>query len=317
MGWFAMVRATLHEVRGGRKPSLDASRAPPDHLRGVSIRFANVRGRASLLVGDGVVDVERASGGRFAADPMAAVASWSEFADWAAGLRLGEAQGPLIEADLGAPVPRPRSVFAIGLNYREHAREAGLELPKQPMVFTKFPGCLAGPRGDIVCHSERVDWEVELVVVIGRGGRGIAERDALAHVAGYTVGQDVSDRRLQFADVPPQFSLGKSIDGYGPLGPAVVSLDAFADPNDLALTCDVSGERMQDGRTSDMVFGVPALVAYLSRWCSLAPGDLIFTGTPAGVGSTRDPRRYLEAGDEVVSTIEGIGTLRNRCIAPT
>jgi len=283
----------------------------------VSVRFANVRGRASLLVGDGVVDVERASGGRFAADPMAAFARWSEFVDWAAGRRAGDAGGPLLETDSGPPVPRPRSVFAIGLNYRDHAREAGLELPKQPMVFTKFPGCLAGPQGDIVCHSERVDWEVELVVVIGRGGRGIAERDALAHVAGYTVGQDVSDRRLQFADVPPQFSLGKSIDGYGPIGPAVVSLDAFADPNDLALTCDVSGERMQDGRTSDMVFGVPALVAYLSRWCSLAPGDLIFTGTPAGVGSTRDPRRYLAPGDEVVSTIEGIGTLRNRCIAPT
>jgi len=248
---------------------------------------------------------------------MAALSRWSEFADWAAGRRPGEAQGALVDADLGPPVPRPRSVFAIGLNYRDHAREAGLELPKQPMVFTKFPGCLAGPRGDIVCHSERVDWEVELVVVIGRGGRGIAARDALAHVAGYTVGQDVSDRRLQFADAPAQFSLGKSIDGYGPIGPALVSLDAFADPNDLALTCDVSGERMQDGRTSDMVFGVPALVAYLSRWCTLAPGDLIFTGTPAGVGSTRNPRRYLAPGDEVVSTIENIGTLRNRCVAAT
>jgi len=239
MGWFAMVPATLHEANGGRKPSLDADRASPDHSRRVSVRVANVRGRASLVVGDGVVDVERASGGRFAADPMAVLARWSEFADWAAGRRPGDAQGPLVEADIGPPVPRPRSVFAIGLNYRDHAREAGLELPKQPMVFTKFPGCLAGPCGDIVCHSERVDWEVELVVVIGRGGRGIAEGQALAHVAGYTVGQDVSDRRLQFSDVPPQFSLGKSIDGYGPLGPAVVSLDAFADPNDLSLTCDV------------------------------------------------------------------------------
>ena len=297
--------------------ALDARHAFLRSSRRVSVRLANLRGRASLLVGDGLVDVERASSGRFGSDPMAALADWSPFAEWAAGRRAGDAQGPLVEADLGPPVPRPRSVFAIGLNYRDHAKEAGLDLPKQPMVFTKFPGCLAGPRGDIVCHSERVDWEVELVVVVGRGGRGIAERDALAHVAGYTVGQDVSDRRLQFADTPPQFSLGKSIDGYGPIGPAVVSLDAFADPNDLALTCDGSGERMQDGRTSDMVFGVPALVAYLSRWCTLAPGDLIFTGTPAGVGSTRNPRRYLSAGDEVVSTIEGIGTLHNRCVAPT
>ena len=281
----------------------------------MSVRLATLRGRASLLVGDAVVDVERASGGRFGADSMAALAAWSAFADWAAGRRAGEAERLLVVADLDPPVPRPRSVFAIGLNYRDHAREAGLELPKQPMVFTKFPGCLAGPRGEIVCHSERVDWEVELVVVIGRGGRRIAEDRALEHVAGYTVGQDVSDRRLQFADTPPQFSLGKSIDGYGPIGPALISLDAFTDPNDLPLTCDVSGERMQDGRTSDMVFGVPALVAYLSHWCTLAPGDLIFTGTPAGVGSTRNPRRYLVAGDEVVSTIEGIGTLQNRCVA--
>ena len=281
----------------------------------MSIRFANVRGRASLLVGESVIDVERASGGRFGADPMAPFGVWSAFADWAAGSRAGAADGPLVETDLEPPVPRPRSVFAIGLNYRDHAREAGLELPKQPMVFTQFPSCLAGPRADIVCASERVDWEVELVAVIGRGGRAISEDRALAHVAGYTVGQDVSDRRLQFADVPPQFSLGKSIDGYGPIGPTVVSLDAFGDPNDLALTCDVSGERMQSGRTGDMVFGVPALVAWLSRWCTLAPGDLIFTGTPAGVGSTRSPRRYLVPGDEVVSTIEGIGTLRNRCVA--
>jgi 2-keto-4-pentenoate hydratase/2-oxohepta-3-ene-1,7-dioic acid hydratase in catechol pathway len=288
---------------------------PPDHRARVSIRLANVKERASLLVGESVVDVERASRGRFGADPMAAFAAWDAFADWAAGCGAGSAEGALVEMDLGPPVPRPRSVFAIGLNYRDHAREAGLELPKQPMVFTKFPSCLAGPRADIVCASERVDWEVELVVVVGRGGRGITEDRALAHVAGYAVGQDISDRRLQFADAPPQFSLGKSLDGYGPTGPAVVSLDAFADPNDLALTCDVSGERMQSGRTSDMVFGVPALVAWLSRWCTLAPGDLIFTGTPAGVGSTRTPRRYLVPGDEIVSSIEGVGTLRNRCVA--
>jgi 2-keto-4-pentenoate hydratase/2-oxohepta-3-ene-1,7-dioic acid hydratase in catechol pathway len=312
-----MVRATLHEAGDGRKPTagLDVRGRPPNHPDLVSVRFANVKDRSSLVVGDAVVDVERASGGRFSADPMAALTAWSAFADWAAGRRAGDAEKPLVEADLGPPVPRPRSVFAIGLNYRDHAREAGLELPQQPMVFTKFPSCLAGPRGNIVCHSERVDWEVELVVVIGRGGRAIGEAEALAHVAGYTVGQDVSDRRLQFADAPPQFSLGKSLDGYGPIGPALVSLDAFTDPNDLALTCDVSGERMQDGRTSDMVFAVPALIAYLSRWCTLAAGDLIFTGTPAGVGSTRNPRRYLGAGDEVVSTIENIGTLRNRCVA--
>jgi 2-keto-4-pentenoate hydratase/2-oxohepta-3-ene-1,7-dioic acid hydratase in catechol pathway len=168
----------------------------------------------------------------------------------------------------------------------------------------------------VVLSSDYVDWEVELVVVLGRGGRRIPEAQALDHVAGYCVGQDISDRRLQFADRPPQFCLGKSVDGFGPTGPAVVSLDAFADPNDLRLTCDVSGERMQDGRTSDMIFPVPTLVAFISGLCTLEAGDLIFTGTPSGVGSTRDPRRYLKAGETITSAIEGIGTLVNRCVAP-
>jgi len=177
MGWFAMVRATLHEVRGGRKPSLDASRAPPDHLRGVSIRFANVRGRASLLVGDGVVDVERASGGRFAADPMAAVASWSEFADWAAGLRLGEAQGPLIEADLGAPVPRPRSVFAIGLIGFALASIGCAIAPSLPLLIVSRT--LQGAAGALECSlrgaciAERTDLDHPATLGGGRGsGRG-------------------------------------------------------------------------------------------------------------------------------------------------
>ncbi len=267
----------------------------------MSIRLANLRGRATLVVGEGLVDVEERSGRRFSADPMAALGDWAALADWARGLRAGDATAALRAEELGPPVPRPAKVFAIGL-------------PKTPMVFTKFPSCLAGPSADVVLSSAFVDWEVELVVVVGRGGWHIPEERALEHVAGYCVGQDISDRRLQFSDKPPQFCLGKSLDGFGPTGPAVVSLDEFADPNDLALTCDVSGERMQDGRTSDMIFGVPALVAYLTRHCTLEPGDLIFTGTPSGVGSTRNPRRYLRAGEEIVSTIERIGTLQNRCV---
>jgi len=279
------------------------------------MRLVNVQGRAGLLIGDAVVDVERRSGGRFAADPMAAVAAWGALADWSAGLRRGDGDAALEETLLGPPVPRPAKVFAIGMNYRAHAEEAGLEIPRTPVVFTKFPNCLVGPRADVVLSSAYVDWEVELVVVIGRRGRAIAEGDALAAVAGYCVGQDISDRRLQFADKPPQFSMGKSLDTFGPLGPALVSLDEVRDPNDLALMCDVGGERMQDARTSDMIFGVPELIAFLSSLCTLEPGDLIFTGTPSGVGSTRTPRRYLAAGEEIVSTIEGLGTLRNRCVA--
>ncbi|TMA52069.1 MAG: fumarylacetoacetate hydrolase family protein [Deltaproteobacteria bacterium] len=279
------------------------------------MRLANLRGRATLVVGEGLVDVEERSGRRFSADPMAAMRDWAPLADWARGLRAGDATAVLRTEELGPPVPRPAKVFAIGVNYRAHVAEAGMELPKTPMVFTKFPSCLAGPSADVVLSSAFVDWEVELVVVVGRGGWHIPEERALEHVAGYCVGQDISDRRLQFSDKPPQFCLGKSLDGFGPTGPAVVSLDEFADPNDLALTCDVAGERMQDARTSDMIFGVPTLVAYLARHCTLEPGDLIFTGTPSGVGSTRNPRRYLRADEEIVSTIERIGTLRNRCVS--
>jgi 2-keto-4-pentenoate hydratase/2-oxohepta-3-ene-1,7-dioic acid hydratase in catechol pathway len=278
------------------------------------MRLANVQGRAALLVGGKVVDVERQSNGRFSSDPMAALAAWDDLRAWSAGASAGMGAA-LDETTLGPPVPRPSKVFGIGMNYRAHAQEAGLEIPQSPVVFTKFPSCLVGPRADVVLSSGFVDWEVELVVVMGRRGRHIAERDALAHVAGYTLGQDVSDRKLQFTDKPPQFSMGKSLDTFGPIGPAVVSLDEIPDPNDLALTCDVGGERMQDARTSDLIFGVPALVVFLSSLCTLEPGDLIFTGTPSGVGSTRSPRRYLQPGEEIVSTIERLGTMRNRCVA--
>jgi len=267
-----------------------------------------------LVVDGALVDVERASGGKFSADPMGALARWDALAEWASGIGTGAATGTLNESELGPPVPRPAKVFAIGLNYKSHAQEGGLPLPGQPMVFTKFPNCLVGPRADVVLSSAYVDWEVELVVVFGRRAHKIPEARTFDYVAGYCVGQDISDRRLQFSDQPPQFSLGKSVDTFGPLGPALVSIDAFADPNDLRLTCDVAGERMQDARSSDMVFSVPELVAYLSTFCTLEPGDIIFTGTPAGVGSVRNPRRYLKPGEEIVSTIEGIGTLRNRCV---
>ena len=281
----------------------------------MSVRLANAKGRAVLLRNDGAVDVERASGGKFSADPMDAVRRWDAFCEWALGGGARVAPEKTDEATFGPPVPRPAKVFAIGMNYREHAKEAGLDIPTSPVVFTKFPNCLTGPRSDVVLSSDWVDWEVELVVVIGRGGRRIPEAKALEHVAGYTAGQDISDRMMQFADKPPQFSMGKSIDTFGPMGPALVSLDSFRNPNDLALTCDVAGERMQEARTSDLIFSVAELIAFLSAHCTLDAGDIIFTGTPSGVGSTRNPRRYLKPGEEIVSEIEGIGKLVNRCVA--
>jgi 2,4-diketo-3-deoxy-L-fuconate hydrolase len=281
----------------------------------MSVRLANVKGRASVVFGSRVVDVERAASGRFSADPMAALQQWDAFVAWAAGLRDSQADAALHEGELGPPVPRPSKVFGIGMNYREHAKEGGMEIPKSPVVFTKFPNCLVGPRADVMLSSAFVDWEVELVVVIGRRGRRIPEAQAFDYIAGYCVGQDISDRRIQFTDMPPQFSMGKSIDTFGPIGPAVVSIDTFPDPNDLALSCDVAGERMQSARTSDMIFAVPQLVAFLASMCTLEAGDLIFTGTPSGVGSTRNPRRYLKDGEEIVSTIEHVGTMVNRCVA--
>jgi 2-keto-4-pentenoate hydratase/2-oxohepta-3-ene-1,7-dioic acid hydratase in catechol pathway len=183
------------------------------------------------------------------------------------------------------------------------------------MVFTKFPSCLVGPNAEVPLTSDRVDWEVEQVVVIGRRASRVAAEHAWDYVAGMTVGQDISDRRLQFAGKPPQFSLGKSATAFGPTGPALVSLDEFEDPDSLALRCWVAGERMQESTTENLIFSVPELIAYISRYCVLEPGDLLFTGTPGGVGSVREPRRYLVAGETIESEIEGIGRLSNLCVA--
>jgi 2,4-didehydro-3-deoxy-L-rhamnonate hydrolase len=278
-------------------------------------RLASLNGRAQLLHGDRLLDVERVSGGRFAADPMAALGTWDALREWAASLAPGRFEELADPVLLDAPVPRPAKVLAIGLNYRAHAEEAGLEIPQTPMVFTKFPNCLSGPRADVPLPSGYVDYEAELVVVIGRRVKGVAPEHALDAVAGFCAGQDISERKLQFSDRPPQFSLGKSLDGFGPIGPAVVSLDGFRDPNDLEITCEVSGERLQHARTTDMIFAVPELVAFLSRFCTLEPGDLIFTGTPAGVGSVRQPPVYLAAGQLIETEIEGLGRLANRCVA--
>ena len=278
------------------------------------MRLGNLRGRAVLLSRDMTrgVDLESASAGRFGADPMLALASFEALRAFAASLDLSGA--PAIDASaLGPCSPRPRAVFGIGLNYRDHAAEAGLPVPKDPLVFTKFPSCLVGPTSDVIVFGDRVDWEAELVVVIGKRAENVAEARALDFVAGYCCGQDVSDRKLQFASQPPQFSLGKSRATFGPIGPAIVTLDELAKPLDLAISCDLDGERMQSSRTDQLIFGVPELIAYLSRHCELLPGDLIFTGTPGGVGSVR--KRYLKPGETIRTEIEGVGTLVNRCIA--
>ncbi|GAA2636369.1 fumarylacetoacetate hydrolase family protein [Actinomadura fulvescens] len=279
------------------------------------MRIANLAGRAVLVDGGLAVDVETASGGRFGSDPQAVYREWEAFREWATAADLPA--GTAFEvAALGAPVPAPRQVFAIGLNYRDHAAESGFEVPEGlPPVFTKFVTSITGPVTEVTLPpGGHTDWEVELVAVIGKAARNVAEEDAWGHVAGLTVGQDISERVSQLAGPVPQFSLGKSFPGFAPTGPWVVTPDEFADPADLELKSAINGEEVQKGRTRDLIFSVPALVARLSAVLPLLPGDLVFTGTPAGVGLGRTPQRWLTAGDELVSQIEGIGELRQRFI---
>jgi 2,4-diketo-3-deoxy-L-fuconate hydrolase len=276
------------------------------------LKLANIDGRAALVLGDEIADVATASDGRFGPDLMGLYDEWDAFRDLAATVTTGT--GPLVDAELRNPVPRPRQVFAIGLNYRSHAEESGMTPPEVPAVFTKFPASLAGPFDDISVAGGSVDWEVELVVVVGRTADRVAEPDAWTHVAGVTIGQDISDRHLQFA-AGAQFSLGKSRRGYGPVGPWVVTPDELTNPDDLALGCSVNGEKMQDARTADLIFNVPRLIAELSAVLPVLPGDIIFTGTPAGVGIARQPPRFLQPGDTLETWIEGVGTIRNRIVA--
>jgi 2,4-didehydro-3-deoxy-L-rhamnonate hydrolase len=282
------------------------------------VRIANAAGRLVLLDGEDVdharaVDVATASEGRFAADPQAVYDRWLEFLAWAAVEMFDDAI-PLDVTTLGPVVPAPRQVFAVGLNYRAHAEESGFALPSEPVVFTKYVSSFTGPTGDIALTAGNVDWEVELVAVIGEGGRDIPAGHAWAHVAGLTVGQDISDRVTQFAAPPAQFGLGKSYPGFSPIGPCLVTPETFADPDDLELGCLVNGESVQKARTSDMVFSVPELVARLSAVVTLLPGDVIFTGTPAGVGVGRKPPRFLQPGDELETWCTGIGRMRHRFV---
>ena len=280
------------------------------------MRIGNLDGRLVILTGAGAIDVERASGGRFGADPQAVYQRWAEFTAWAGSSAGAGAAVAYDAARLGAPAPAPRQSFGIGLNYRDHADESGFGVPDQPSVFTKFPSCITGPASEVVLPpGGHTDWEVELVAVIGAEAWQAAEADGWSHVAGLCVGQDLSERITQMASKPPQFSLGKSFPGFGPTGPWLVTPDEFADPDDLELGCAINGAQVQKSRTSHLIISVPQLVARLSAITRLLPGDVIFTGTPAGVGQGRSPQRWLAPGDELVSYVEGIGELRQRFVA--
>jgi 2-keto-4-pentenoate hydratase/2-oxohepta-3-ene-1,7-dioic acid hydratase in catechol pathway len=273
------------------------------------VRFGTLSQRLVLVREHAVLDVNQASEGRFPADAKCALERWEELRAWA-GQADWSAARPLADAALGPPVPLPRQVFAVALNYRPHAAEAGFSPPSEPLIFTKFPSCVTGPYGTIALPDGHVDWEIELVAVVGTGGRDIARAKAWGAIAGVTIGQDLSERKLQLTGTPPQFSLAKSFAGFGPTGPVAVTTDELADRDDIGFECWLNNERVQRGRTSEMIFPVDDLVARLSRVCRLLPGDLIFTGTPAGVGNRRNPPRYLAEGDVLVSRFEGIGEIR-------
>ncbi len=218
---------------------------------------------------------------------------------------------------LRAPITSPEKIICIGLNYADHAAEGGQPIPDEPVVFNKFPTALAGPDDEIVLPpiSQKVDYEAELVVVIGQGGRNIPEQSALDHVAGYTCGHDVSARDWQLEKPGNQWLLGKTFDTFAPIGPYLVTADEVPEPENLDIALRLNGETMQSSNTRHFIFSVRKLVSHVSQFATLKPGDLLFTGTPPGVGAARKPPVYLKAGDQVEVEIEKLGILRNRVVA--
>lgn len=272
--------------------------------------------RIAARRGDQLVDLNHADS-KIPADMLGLLALGSEGLSRAASAAAAGSPLPAADLKLLAPVPRPDKVFCIGLNYIDHAKESGLEPPPEPVVFCKFASAVIGPDEAIVLPraSDRVDYEAELVAVIGQGGKHIAEEAALDHVAGYTCGHDVSARDWQLAKPGKQWLLGKTFDTFAPMGPDLVTADEIPAAGNLRIQLRVNGETLQDSSTSQLIFGIPKLVSYLSQVVTLAPGDVIFTGTPPGVGDARKPPRYLQPGETAEVEIESVGVLRNPCVA--
>lgn len=284
------------------------------------MRLANVDGRAVLLTSnDKGIDVETASGGEFGPGLQAIYEDWAAFHIWAASLGETSPSISFARSQLGSPSPTPRQIVAVGLNYGEHAAESGFTVPdKLPPTFTKFVSSLTGPDATVVLPpGGNVDWEVELVVIMGRTANDVGESEAWDFVAGLSVGQDISERITQLQGPAPQFSLGKSFPNFAPVGPWLVSPDELPNKDDLELGCSINGELMQRDRTSHLVFSVPALISHLSQTITFYPGDLIFTGTPAGVGLGREPERFLQPGEILRSWIQGIGELNQTFVDDT
>lgn len=280
------------------------------------MRFANRDSRALVLLDEeSGWDLEEASAGRFAADPMQMFPRFEQIRSWAGTLDPATAT-PVTVEDLGPPVPVPPSIVAIGLNYADHAAETGFEAPTElPPVFAKFPSSVTGPFGTVTLPpGGSTDWEVEVVAVVGKEMHHVDEADVFDHLVGLTIGQDLSERARQFSGPAPQFGLAKSFPGFAPIGPWIVSMDEFDDPNDLALGCSIDGEVVQSGSTAKLIFSIPRSLSELSKVLVLRPGDLVFTGTPDGVGIGMHPPRYLQAGETLETWVDGIGRMRHTMI---
>ena len=225
---------------------------------------------------------------------------------------------PIVDADtrLGACVGGTGKFICIGLNYADHAAESGMAVPPEPVIFMKASSAICGPDDPIIIprKSVKTDWEVELAVIIGKPAKYVSEEDAMSHVAGYAITNDVSEREFQI-ERAGNWTKGKSCDNFGQIGPWLVTRDEVEDPQNLSMWCEVNGQRMQDGSTKTMVYGVAHLISYVSQFMTLHPGDVISTGTPPGVGMGMKPPRYLVAGDVVTLGIEGLGTQRQDVIA--
>jgi len=273
-------------------------------MRLVTIRTSNGT-RAARLDGDRVIELDAPDVGSLLSDP-----------DWARVAAAGGGAGrDLADADLATLVPTPSKIICLGLNYASHIKEMGRELPEYPTLFAKFPGTLIGARDPIVLPrvSEQVDWEVELGVVVGRRARHVSGDEAAAAIAGYTVVNDVSVRDYQ--SHTNQFLAGKIFEHTTPVGPALVTLDELPGGGiDLAVRCEVDGQVMQDSRTSDLLFSPAEIISYVSDIITLEPGDLIASGTPAGVGAARTPQVWLRPGQVVRTVVEGVGECLNQCV---
>lgn len=267
--------------------------------------------RPGLLQEDGIVDLRR----HFPEIPDILEDFFHQ--GWLDRLASADLAGEAIQQRLGAPLARPAKIICLGKNYIEHAREGGFDAPAAPLIFCKTPNAVNGPFDDVLMpvSSGQIDWEVELAVVVGRPAKRLTPAGAMDYVAGFMVMNDVSARQAQFAD--SQWFRGKSFDTFAPMGPCLVTPDEIKDFRNLRLTARVNGKLMQDGSTRDMIFDIPTLLADISRDITLVPGDVISTGTPAGVGIFRDPPVVLAPGDEVTCEIEGIGAITNRFVSAT